>query len=132
MEEERISPKDPEGARRPFFRRRDTWLLLAGLLMIPLASWFPVDAGRHADLDPAKLRLGLGIFLCIGFLWVTEALPLAATALLVPVLGVLAGVMDMKAALAGFAIPAVFGTFFMANSPDTWWSGGLTASGRCR
>lgn len=119
MEEERKNPNEPESARRPFFRRRDTWLLLSGLLLIPLASWFPVDAGRHADLDPAKLRLGLGIFLCIGFLWVTEALPLAATALLVPVLGVLAGVMDMKAALAGFADPLIFlffGGFALATA----------------
>lgn len=121
MEEERISPKEPESARLSFFffRRRDTWLLLAGLLLIPLASLLPVDAVRHADLDPAKLRLGLGIFLCIGLLWVTEALPLAATALLVPVLGVLAGVMDMKSALAGFADPLIFlffGGFALATA----------------
>ena len=105
-----------EGA---FFRRRGTWLVLAGLLLIPLASWLPVDAGRHAGLDPAKVRLGLGVFLCIGFLWVTEALPLAATALLVPVLGVLCGVMDMKSALTGFADPLIFlffGGFALATA----------------
>ncbi len=119
MEEERNSPSKQEDARRPFFRRRDTWLVLAGLLLIPLASFLPIDAGRHADLDASKLRLGLGIFLCIGFLWVTEALPLAATALLVPVLGVLAGVMDMKSALAGFADPLIFlffGGFALASA----------------
>jgi sodium-dependent dicarboxylate transporter 2/3/5 len=119
MEEERISPKEQGSARLPLFRRRDTWLLLAGLLLIPLALLLPVDAARHADLDPAKLRLGLGIFLCIGFLWVTEALPLAVTALLVPVLGVLAGVMDMKAALVGFADPLIFlffGGFALATA----------------
>ena len=90
MEEERISGEQEEDVRRPVLRRRDTWLVVAALLLVPLASAFPVDAGLHGDLDPVKVRLGLGIFLCIGFLWVTEALPLAATALLVPVLGVLA------------------------------------------
>jgi sodium-dependent dicarboxylate transporter 2/3/5 len=119
MEEERNSPIEQEDARRPFLRRRDTWLVLVGLLLIPLACWLPIDAARHADLDAAKLRLGLGIFLCIAFLWVTEALPLAATALLVPVLGVLAGVMDMKSALAGFADPLIFlffGGFALASA----------------
>jgi sodium-dependent dicarboxylate transporter 2/3/5 len=119
MEEERNSPIEQEDARRPFLRRRDTWLVLVGLLLIPLASWLPIDAARHVDLDAAKLRLGLGIVLCIAFLWVTEALPLAATALLVPVLGVLAGVMDMKSALAGFADPLIFlffGGFALASA----------------
>lgn len=119
MEERRTSPKDPARGRFPFFRRRGTWLVFAGLLLVPLSSLLPVDGGRHADLDPVKLRLGIGIFLCVGFLWVTEALPLAATALLVPVLGVLAGVMDMKAALTGFADPLIFlffGGFALATA----------------
>jgi sodium-dependent dicarboxylate transporter 2/3/5 len=101
MEETREpSPDD----HRPFFRRRETWLILAALLLIPLALLIPVDPARHAGagLDPAKVRLGLGIFLCIGFLWISEALPLAATALLVPILATLAGVLDMKSAMAGF------------------------------
>jgi sodium-dependent dicarboxylate transporter 2/3/5 len=119
MEEERKGPNEQEDARRHLLIRRDTWLLLAGLLLIPVASWLPIDGVRHADLDVAELRLGLGIFLCIGFLWVTEALPLAATALLVPVLGVLAGVMEMKSALAGFSDPLIFlffGGFALASA----------------
>lgn len=118
MEETREPAPDDH---RSFFRRRETWLLLAGLLLIPLALLIPVDAARHAGagLDPAKVRLGLGIFLCIGFLWISEALPLAATALLVPVLATLAGVMDMKTAMAGFADPLIFlffGGFALASA----------------
>jgi sodium-dependent dicarboxylate transporter 2/3/5 len=119
MDEERTSAVKPGDEQRPFFKRRDTWLVVAALLLVPLGSVFPVDAGLHGDLDPLKVRLGLGIFLCIGFLWVTEALPLAATALLVPVLGVMAGVMDMKSALSGFADPLIFlffGGFALASA----------------
>ncbi len=136
MEETREpSPDD----LRPFFRRRDTWLILAGLLLIPLAFILPIDPGRPAGagLDPAKVRLGLGIFLCIGFLWICEALPLAATALLVPVLATLLGVMDMKSAMAGFADPLIFlffGGFALASAMsaqglDRWIADGLLRAG---
>jgi sodium-dependent dicarboxylate transporter 2/3/5 len=109
----------PDCARRPFYRRRESWLMVVALLLLPLGAALPVDAVRHADLDATKVGLGIGIFLCIGFLWVTEALPLAATALLVPVLGVLAGLTDMKSALGGFADPLIFlffGGFALATA----------------
>lgn len=119
MGEDRWHALDPEEKNSPPYRRRGILLLFLAFLMIPLGWVIPVDAGIHGDLDPAKVRLGLGIFLCIGFLWVTEALPLAATALLVPVLGVLAGLTDMKSALAGFADPLIFlffGGFALASA----------------
>jgi len=49
----------------------------------------------------------------------TEALPLAATALLVPVLAGLTGVLDVKSALTGFADPLIFlffGGFALASA----------------
>jgi sodium-dependent dicarboxylate transporter 2/3/5 len=119
MEEERTNREKSDAVHRPFCRRREFWLIVAGLLLIPLGAALPFDAVRHADLDAAKVGLGLGIFLCIGFLWVTEALPLAATALLVPVLGVVAGLTDMKSALGGFADPLIFlffGGFALATA----------------
>ena len=60
--------------------RREIWLLLGALLLIPLAFLIPVGAAEKAivGLDPTKLHIGLGIFLCICLLWMTEALPLAA------------------------------------------------------
>jgi sodium-dependent dicarboxylate transporter 2/3/5 len=137
MEETREpSPDD----HRSFFRRRETWFILVGLLLIPLALLIPVDTARHVGtgLDPAKVRLGLGIFLCIGFLWISEALPLAATALLVPILATLAGVMDMKSAMAGFADPLIFlffGGFALASAMsaqglDRWISDRLLRAGK--
>lgn len=94
-------------------------LLVTALLMVPLASWLPVDAIRHPDLVPGQVRLGIGIFLCIGLLLMSGALPLAATALLVPVLAVVTGVMEPKVALGGFADPLIFlffGGFALASA----------------
>ena len=44
----------------------------------------------------------------IGALWVTQALPLAVTALAVPLLAVLAGLVPLRQALAPFAHPVIF------------------------
>ncbi|WP_367874859.1 SLC13 family permease [Luteolibacter sp. Populi] len=129
-------PSDP---RHPF-ARRETWLLLVSLALIPLSGLLPIDASQPAaaGLDPAKIRLGLGIFLCIGMLWMCEALPLAATALLVPILATLTGVMDMKAALAGFGDPLIFlffGGFALASAMavqglDRWIADRIMVAGK--
>lgn len=68
----------------------------------------PENGAVMDGLDPAQLRLGLGLFVCIAFLWMTEALPLSITALLVPVLAVVMGLGGMKETLAPFANPLIF------------------------
>jgi hypothetical protein len=71
---------------QPFFKRQRTWRVLAGLAVMALVIWLvPIspESEAAAGLDPHKLRIGLGIFFGIAVLWMTEALPLAATALLV-------------------------------------------------
>ena len=57
---------------------------------------------------PDALRAGLALFALIGSLWMTQALHLSATALLVPLLAVLAGLLTVPAALASFAHPVIF------------------------
>jgi sodium-dependent dicarboxylate transporter 2/3/5 len=54
------------------------------------------------------LRAGLAIFVAAASLWVTQALPLAVTALLIPLLAILAGIAAPAAALAPFANPILF------------------------
>jgi len=54
------------------------------------------------------LRNGLALFTLIGALWMTQALHLTLTALLVPMLAALGGVMDLGAALASFSHPIIF------------------------
>ena len=58
--------------------------------------------------QPHALRFGLALFVLIAALWMTQAIPLAVTALLVPLLAVLAGVQQPQAALAPFAHPILF------------------------
>jgi solute carrier family 13 (sodium-dependent dicarboxylate transporter), member 2/3/5 len=58
--------------------------------------------------DPAPLRWGLALFVGTAALWMTQALPLAVTALLVPVLAMLGGLQQPVQAFAPFASPIVF------------------------
>lgn len=63
-------------------------------------------AGTPADT--ARLALGLAIFVLVGGLWISQALHLSVTALLVPVLASVAGLMGPREALAAFAQPVIF------------------------
>lgn len=89
-------------------------------------------------LDPAQVRLGLGFFVCIAFLWMTEALPLSITALLVPVLAVVMGLGGVKENLTSFANPLIFvffGGFALASALsaqglDRWLAGRLGLLGK--
>lgn len=77
-----------------------------------------VAAAVHAAAPPPDaLRAGLALFVLIGGLWMTQALHLTVTALLVPLLAALAGLMDLRTALASFAHPVIFlflGSFALA------------------
>ena len=107
---------------QPFFRRKRTWLVAFALLLLALIASFLPTASIHeleAGLNHRHVTLGLGILACIAFLWLTEALPLAATALLVPVLATLSGLSDIKTALLPFADPLIFmffGGFALASA----------------
>ncbi len=57
---------------------------------------------------PDATRAGLALFVLIGGLWMTQALHLSVTALLVPLLAVLAGLLSVRDALASFANPIIF------------------------
>jgi sodium-dependent dicarboxylate transporter 2/3/5 len=58
--------------------------------------------------EPLALKHGMAIFVLIGLLWVTQAISITVTALLVPLLAVLAGLMQPKEALASFSNPIIF------------------------
>ena len=63
---------------------------------------------HQATPGPEALRAGLALFTLIGGLWMTQALHLSVTALLVPLLAVVAGLMNLREALASFAHPIIF------------------------
>ena len=65
---------------------------------------------------PAPAHGTLVILIAAAGLWMTEALPVAWTALLIPVLAVLLGIADARTAFAGFGDPILFlffGTFLL-------------------
>lgn len=135
-------PKQVIGKSGPFFKRRQTWLVMAELaIFFGIGCWAPLGEGNAvAGLDPSKVRIGLGIFACVAFLWMTEAMPLAATALLVPVLTVLSGISDVRTSLTPFADPLIyvfFGGFALAaamtyQGVDRWIAQSLVRLGRGR
>ncbi|NPU93532.1 MAG: SLC13/DASS family transporter [Gammaproteobacteria bacterium] len=58
--------------------------------------------------QPEPIRAGLAIFLLAGILWLTEAIHITFTALLIPVMAVLFQVMPVKQAFTDFANPVIF------------------------
>ena len=82
------------------------FLLLGGLALFFIARFLtpiPESAG-----DPIAIRTGLAILALVGFYWLTEALPLATTALFVPVLATAFSILTPREAFANFAHPLIF------------------------
>ncbi|MBP7548161.1 MAG: DASS family sodium-coupled anion symporter [Corallincola sp.] len=74
-------------------------LLLATLAGAAVWWWLPADD---------DVRLGLMVLTIAAVLWLTEAIPLTITALLIPVLATLTGLFELTAALAEFANPILY------------------------
>ncbi|HSG35674.1 MAG TPA: SLC13 family permease, partial [Sphingomonadaceae bacterium] len=111
---------------------------LALLLSIAFFLPMPEDSAALENLDSAQVRLGLAFFACIAFLWMTEALPLAVTAILVPVIAAAMGLASVKDSLASFAAPPIFlffGGFALASALsaqglDRWLATNLARLGK--
>ena len=74
-------------------------------VLIAFTAGFLVS--EFADAE-RSVQLGLGLFACIAWLWLSEALHLSVTALLVPVLASLSGLVSVQASLVEFANPIIF------------------------
>ena len=99
-------------AEERFNRRRRTAGLFAGplLLLALLAAPLPLAPGAH--------RLAAIMAMMVVF-WITEALPLAVTALVGPTLAVVFGVGAARTVFAPFADPIIFlfiGSFMLAEA----------------
>jgi solute carrier family 13 (sodium-dependent dicarboxylate transporter), member 2/3/5 len=99
-------------AEEQFNRRRRTiglWLAPAVLLVLLLLP-MPLSGAGH------RMAAIIGL---VVVLWMTEALPMAVTAMLGPMLAVVFGVADARSALAPFADPIIFlfiGSFILAEA----------------
>jgi sodium-dependent dicarboxylate transporter 2/3/5 len=99
-------------AEEAFNRKRRTWGLLLGPLVFVLMWVAPLPLPAPAHRMAAILAL-------VVVLWISEALPMAITAMLGPVLAVICQVAPARAALAPFADPIIFlfiGSFILAEA----------------
>ena len=102
-------------AEELFNRRRRTVGLIAGPLILIVLLLAPLPIPRPAHTLAAILAM-------MVVLWITEALPLAVTALIGPVLAVLLQVGPARTVLAPFADPIIFlfiGSFMLAEAMFT-------------
>ncbi len=74
-------------------------ILLSGLISVGIYMFLPADK---------NVLKGLAILFFIATLWITEALPITVTALLVPIVAVMTGIFDVREALSYFAHPIIF------------------------
>lgn len=79
-----------------------SWPRLAGCVAVAALTGLLAPAGE------ARLAAGLGLFVLIGSLWMTQAIHLTITALLVPVMAIVLGLLPPREALAPFAHPIIF------------------------
>ena len=89
--------------------RRNLMILAADIvLLFLLHSYLPFESG---------VNTGLAILVFAAILWLTEAIHLSITAILIPILAVVFGVFETKAAMSNFANPIIylfFGGFVLA------------------
>ncbi len=78
---------------------KNSIIVLNTLVFVWLLNTLPVEP---------NVAKGLSILVFVGVLWLTEAIHLTITALLVPLLAAFLGVLSFKQALASFADPIIF------------------------
>lgn len=74
-------------------------IFVCGIISIAIYIFLPADK---------NVLKGLAILFFIGALWITESLPITATALLVPIIAVMSGIFNVKDSLSYFAHPIIF------------------------
>ncbi len=89
----------PTNTREWFFHRNSLIVLADIMLFLILYFTLPFDS---------NVVLGLSILVFVAVLWLTEALHVTVTAILVPVLAVALGVFDTQTALNNFANSIIF------------------------
>ena len=95
------------GSADAFIPRKAIMIVVAWLLFFAIRAWLPLPELPDA-YDAEAVRTGLAILTLAATLWLTEALPLAITAILIPVAAALTGTLDVAQSFSGFAHPLIF------------------------
>ena len=99
---------DPEKVpAEPLFDRKHLIVLIDIILFALLYNFLPFDP---------QVVTGLSILIFVAILWLTEAIHVSVTALLVPILSVIFGVFETPKALSSFANPIIF--LFLGGLPS--------------
>ena len=112
-------------------------ILVAFGLFFTIRYYLPLG-DLEEGLDADRIRTGLAILTLAATLWLTEALPLALTALLIPVMASLSRALDVPGSFSGFSHPLIFlflGGFGLAaalsrQGIDRWIALRILALGR--
>ena len=80
---------------------------IAFILFFAIRQYLPLKS-LPDNCAPQSVRTGLAILALAAVLWLSEALPLAITALLIPVVASLTGTMEVAQSFSGFAHPLIF------------------------
>lgn len=89
----------PSNTREWFFNRNSLIILADIVLFFVLYNTLPVDS---------NVALGISMLAFIAVLWLTEALHVTVTAILVPIMAVVFGVFNTQTALNNFANSIIF------------------------
>lgn len=100
------------------------WTIIIGFVIVSVLLGILIGEGSNQ-------KAGIAILILAAGLWITEAAPLAVTALMIPVLASLSGIFDTREALSHFANPIIYvfiGGFTLAavlgeHGIDRWIAG---------
>ncbi|NWK56773.1 DASS family sodium-coupled anion symporter [Verrucomicrobiaceae bacterium N1E253] len=87
--------------------RKLVLIVIAFIAFLGIRNYLPVS-NLPDGASPDAVRTGLAILTLAAILWLSEALPLAITALLIPVTAALTGTMPVSASFSGFSHPLIF------------------------
>lgn len=87
--------------------RKAITIIVAFIVFFAIRQWLPIT-DLPEEYESESIRTGLAILAMAAILWLTESLPLAITAILIPVAAALTNTLDVTRSFAGFAHPLIF------------------------
>jgi sodium-dependent dicarboxylate transporter 2/3/5 len=96
-----------EGSAVRLIPHKAIMIVVAWVLFFAIRVWLPLG-DLPETYNAVAVRTGLAILTLAATLWLSEALPLPITAMLIPVVAALTGTLDVTKSFSGFAHPLIF------------------------